>query len=126
VITRILEKMYVGDSNFTDEELDRRGIGHVLNVGGVNIETKKIYTHIHLNDDGTNSASQFSTILAVLEDSVRKGWTTLVCCRAGQSRSVFIVILWLVRMGMSKEGAYFYVKDLHKVAQVNPGLWRSY
>jgi protein-tyrosine phosphatase len=125
MMTRVLEKMWVGNSEFTDEDLDRRGIDHVLNVGGVNITTTKLYTHLHLNDDNTNSPSQFSTILAVLDDSMKKGFTTLVCCRAGQSRSVAVVILWLERMGMNRYGAYDYVKRLHPAAQVNEALWRS-
>ena len=125
MMTRIMEKMYVGDSDFTDEDLDRRHIDHVLNVGGVDIHTTKFYTNIHLNDDGTNPSSAFSTILAVLDDAVKRGWTTLICCRQGMSRSVFIVILWLERMGMSKDGAYDYVKRFHPIAQVNVDLWRS-
>ena len=125
MMTHIMDHLWVGDSNFTDGDLARVHIDHVLNVGGVNIETSKFYTHIHLADDGSNSPSQFSTILAVLDDSMKKGWTTLVCCRAGMSRSVYVIILWMQQMGFSKEEAYNYVKKLHPAAQVNYDLWRS-
>ena len=125
MISQILDKLYVGDVNFSDEELEARHIWHILNVSGVELQTKRRLTHIHLTDDGHNSATDFSTILSVLEDEMMHGWSTLVCCRAGMSRSVFICILWLEKMGMSREEAYAYVKSKHPVAQVNPDLWRS-
>lgn len=125
MISKILDRFFVGDTQFTNEELNRLGIGHVINVSGVELGLKGHYTHIHLSDDGYNAPSSFSTILAVLEDGMARGWTTLVCCRAGMSRSVFIIILWLERMGMSRSEAYAYVKQRHPVAQINPDLWRS-
>ena len=125
MITRILDRLYVGDTQFSNEELNRLNVGHVLNVSGVELGLKGHYTHIHLSDDGHNSPSSFSTILSVLEDEMSKGWATLVCCRAGMSRSVFVIILWLEKMGMSRDEAYAFVKQKHPVAQINPDLWRS-
>lgn len=125
IITKILDKLFVGDTQWAEEDLDRLNIGHVLNVCGVDVGTKRRYTHIHLSDDGFNQPSSFSTILAVLGDELARGWSTLVCCRAGMSRSVFVCILWLERMGMSRDEAYAYVKAKHPIAQVNYDLWRS-
>ncbi len=126
MIPQILDRLYVGDTGFTREDLDRCNIGHVLNASGVELKPPCHYTHIHLSDDGHNRPSDFSTILAVLGDEMGRGWATLVCCRAGMSRSVFIIILWLERMGMSRDEAYAYVKARHPLAQVNIDLWRSF
>ena len=125
MISQILDKLYVGDIWFSESELAPRGIGHVVNVSGAELSLKCQYTHIHLRDDGHNQPSDFATVLATIEDSLSRGWGTLVCCRAGMSRSVFIVMLWLERMGMSREEAYAFVKQRHPIAQVNPDLWRS-
>ena len=126
MISRILERLYVGDSGFTPEDLQRLGVNNVLNVGGVELKPTCQYAQIHLVDNGHNPPHAFKTALATLDDAAQRGMTTLVCCRRGVSRSVFLVMLWLERMGMSRDEAYAYVKERHPVAQVNVELMESY
>jgi len=127
VIVQILDRLYVGDSDFTEEHLDQHKITHIINVGGVNLRNDRLaYIH-HLTDDGKNEAWKFSTILRHIEGilTFTYGHRLLVCCRAGMSRSVFVIILWLQKMGMSRDEAYKFIKERHPIAQVNLDLLRS-
>lgn len=135
MITQILDRLFVGDSNLTIEQLEQHGITHIINVGGVELDRGKlerdstrVFNRVlyweHLTDDGKNPIWKFSTILSKLSAAI--SWTyshrALICCRAGFSRSVFIVLLWLERMGMSRDEAYEFIKKKHPIAQVNLDL----
>jgi protein-tyrosine phosphatase len=106
------------------EDIDRFGINHIINVGGFDLSHLSNCYQFPLTDDGNNPEDAFSTILANLGEAIERNRRVLVCCRAGMSRSVFIVILWLERIGMSRSEAYDFVKKKHPVAQVNPDLLR--
>lgn len=124
MITQILDRLYVGDCENIEDNLKKFNINHVINVGGIDLKYLSSVFQYHLEDDGTNPDYSFSTILDDLSNSMNNNMRTLVCCRAGMSRSVFIVILWLEKMGMSRSEAYAFVKSKHPVAQVNLDLLR--
>lgn len=124
MITRILDRLWIGDSGFSPEDIVRYRIGSIINVGGVDLSHYPHTYQNHLSDDGNNPAESFSTILNELTQRMSNGERVLVCCRAGMSRSVFIIMLWLERMGMSRMEAYDFVKKVHPIAQVNPDLLR--
>jgi len=126
MMTKILDRLYVGSSDFTEEGLDAAKITHIINVGGEEVRTDKIYYREHLSDDGDNPHWKFSTVLGRLGDVLSSdSHRVLVCCRAGISRSAFIVILWLERAGMSRDEAYAYVKERHPATQIALDLLRS-
>jgi hypothetical protein len=68
VISRILDRLYVGSSDFIEKDLDAMKITHVINVGGGEVKTNRFYYHKHLSDDGNNPDRMFSTILFHLKD----------------------------------------------------------
>jgi len=125
MIIKIFDRLYVGDANFTRHDLDVFNITYVINVGGklTGLEDD----HFHLRDDGRNPSMAISTVLAKLQDLLLYSThRVLVCCREGRSRSVYIALLWLQRVGMSKEEAYRFIKERHPAAQVNPDLLESW
>ena len=127
MIVQILDRLYVGDSEFTEEQLDQHKITHVINVGGVDLQNDRVkYVH-HLSDDGKNPAWKFSTILRHIEGILTFTYShrLLIVCREGKSRSAFIILLWLQKMGMSRDEAYQFIKEKHPIAQVNLDLLRS-
>lgn len=123
MITRILDRLFVGDSEWTAEQLRALGIWKVVNVGGVEKKWHHI-SHIHLSDDGENNPSAIATAVQEVSEGVRMG-PTLVCCRAGISRSPFVVVQWLQRMGMSRCEAYEFVKAKAPATQINIDLLES-
>lgn len=125
MISKILDRLYIGDSSITEEELKSNEIKYLINVGGVDMGRMGVVSiHHHLTDDECNPPWKIFTVLDFLKDYVHSG-RTIVICRAGQSRSVYIVVQWLIRAGMSPTEALQFVKERHPIAQVNPGLWRT-
>ncbi|GAH89540.1 unnamed protein product, partial [marine sediment metagenome] len=103
MISRVLDRLFVGvgDSELTIEQLDQYNITHVINVGGFELERKSIEKEgkrvlywEHLSDDGENPRWKFTTILSKLNGALSYTYSSrvLVCCRAGMSRSVFIIM----------------------------------
>ncbi len=127
MISQILDRLYVGDSEFHREDLEDLGITDIINVGGVNLPYTQVTFWQHLSDDGHNERWKFTTILSRLERLLVHTYQhkVLVCCRAGMSRSVFIILLWLEKCGMSRDEAYEFIKKKHPIAQVNLDLLRS-
>ncbi len=127
MITQILDRLYVGDSTFHREDLQKLGITNIINVGGVDLPYSQMRFIQHLSDDGKNEPWKFTTILSRLERLLVHTYQhkVLVCCRAGMSRSVFIILLWLEKCGMSRDEAYEFIKKKHPISQVNLDLLRS-
>lgn len=127
MITQILDRLYVGDSAFHRCDLEEFGITHIINVGGVKLQCELHCYPFHLTDDGENLSWKIPSILKRLEALLvhRGSPHVLVCCRAGKSRSVFIVLLWLEKMGMSRDKAYEFIKKKHPITDINPDLLMS-
>lgn len=127
MISKILDRLYVGDSSFHREDLAELGITDIINVGGVDLPYTQLTFHQHLSDDGKNERWKFTTILSRLDRLLTHSYQhkVLVCCRAGMSRSVFIILLWLEKNGMSRDEAYTFIKEKHPIAQVNLDLLRN-
>ncbi len=127
MISQITDRLYVGDSTFCREDLEKLGITHIINVGGVKLPHDLVFYSLHLTDDGENPSWKAPTILRRLEALLTRSRSgrVLICCRAGMSRSVFIVLLWLEKTGMSRDEAYEFIKERHPMAQINLDLLRS-
>jgi len=120
LINRILSRVFVGDSEYTQKDLDDFDIMWVLNVGGK--KTGMENYHRHLSDDGNNT--QIDVMDAVLQARQRIlcGFTVLIHCRAGMSRSPFIIAKHLESMGMDLFDAVSFVKEKHPMTQINQDL----
>ena len=118
----------MGDSTFHREDLEKLGITDIINVGGVDLPYNQILFLQHLRDDGTNARWKFTTILSRMSQVLTHTYSRklLVCCRAGISRSCFIILLWLEKTGMSRDEAYRFLKEKHPAAQINLDLLESF
>lgn len=127
MISQILDRLFVGDSEVLPKDLEDLGITHIINVGGVKLPYQQVFYWHHLSDDGENPDWAFSTIVGRLETALNWCYShrVLVCCRAGLSRSVFIILLYLKKMGMSRDEAYAFIKSKHPIAQINLDLLRD-
>ncbi len=134
MLSSVLDRLLVGGSEpreggeprFTDGDLRRLGVVCVVNVGGVALShlSVPVFTQ-RLVDGAGNPEWMVSTALSKVEAGLRSG-RVLVTCRAGFSRSPFIALLWLERMGMSRDEAYGLLKRRHPETQINPDLLRGY
>jgi len=120
LINKILERVYVGDSEYTRKNLDELGIHWVLNVGG-KVTGHEDY-HRHLTDDGNNTRIDIMDAVLQARQRILNGFTVLIHCRAGISRSPYIIAKHLESMGMDIFDAVEYVKEKHPMTQINQDL----
>ncbi len=120
MINQILSRVYVGDSEYTKQDLDDLGIHWVLNVGGK--ETGMENYHRHLSDDGNNSRIDVMDAVLQARQQILCGSTVLIHCRAGMSRSPYIIAKHLESMGMDMFDAIKFVKEKHQMTQINQDL----
>jgi protein-tyrosine phosphatase len=120
MINKVLNWLYIGDWDFNSRILTRLNITHVLNVGGYDSsntcsQVPAVYEHIHLND-GPNDRLKYEAALSTLDRWHRTTMSSpssnvLIHCRAGMSRSPFVIALWLERhTGMNIHDAITFVK----------------
>lgn len=91
------------------EELGQRGI-----MGN--------YFHFPIYDFGIPSAAQMKRTLDVIDKSIEDGLPVYLHCRAGIGRTGLTVGCFLVRHGMSGEGALAEIKQLRKDV---PSSWAN-
>ena len=120
MINQILSRVYVGDSKYTKQDLDDLGIQWVLNVGGK--KTGMENYHRHLSDDGNNSRIDVMDAVLQARQQILCGSTVLIHCRAGMSRSPYIIAKHLESMGMDMFDAIKFVKEKHQMTQINQDL----
>jgi len=113
MIAQILDWLYVGDFDYTEQALLDLKIDHVINVCGE--KTGLEDTYLHLND-GPNPMVDYRFLVDVIQQCRDKKMRILVHCRTGMSRSPFIVALWLAQHnGMGIHDAITFVKIKHPV-----------
>jgi len=120
LINRILHRVYVGDSEYTQKDLDDFGITWVLNVGGKKTGVENY--HRHLSDDGSNSYIDVMDAVLQARQRILSGFTVLIHCRAGMSRSPYIIAKHLESFGMDLFDAVQFVKEKHPMTQINQEL----
>ena len=117
--------------------LQSAGVTHVLNCaeeldGSLHRYLPTILVHhIPLEDDETpEAAKQIQEAVAVLESWQSQGYTVVVHCRAGISRSATVVLAWLIQhRGMSLDAAWKKVVAARNFIRPNDyfmGLLRGY
>ena len=121
MISQVLDWLFVGDDCYTKKDIQRHAISTIVGVGG---DIARIYPgvecfYLKLND-GPNDPQTYDAILGFISAGKARG-NTLVYCRAGMSRSPFVIALWLHRqVGMDLDDAILFVKIKHRVT--NPAL----
>ncbi|TAL46056.1 MAG: hypothetical protein EPN91_01015 [Salinibacterium sp.] len=118
---RVLDRLWVGDSADLDSRLPLRALGFsaVVDLRDDTVASPKGVALLHIaNRDGDPwNAHQVEQALTFIAEHVRLG-RVLVACAAGMSRSVSMVIGYLVRTGFDVATAYEMVKMVRP--QVRP------
>eukprot|EP00270_Netrium_digitus_P018637 TRINITY_DN7117_c0_g1_i1.p1 TRINITY_DN7117_c0_g1~~TRINITY_DN7117_c0_g1_i1.p1 ORF type:complete len:208 (+),score=61.68 TRINITY_DN7117_c0_g1_i1:235-858(+) len=85
------------------------------------------YTVVEVDDAvSENLAAHFDHCFSAIDDARSHGRGILVHCLAGMSRSVTVVVAYLMKTkGMSFREALFYVKQRRAIAQPNSGFVRQ-
>mmetsp|Transcript_91867 Transcript_91867/g.230879 ORF Transcript_91867/g.230879 Transcript_91867/m.230879 type:complete len:388 (-) Transcript_91867:92-1255(-) len=126
--SRVLAWLFIGgaEAAATHEVLEEHGIKHVLNCceripfASENTRNQKLC----MRDVPTERlASHLPVAFAFLEEAKAAGGKCLVHCRMGASRSVAVVLSYLiVREGMRLSDAWALVHSCRKVARPNRGF----
>jgi len=120
LLVKILDRLYVGDCDYTAAALKQADISYVLNVGG-QVTGCENYRQ-HLTDDGNNEYSIIMGLVQLIKTKIEVGDRVLVHCRAGISRSPFLAVKYLEWMGMDLFTAIEFVREKHPALQINQDL----
>ncbi|CAE7255975.1 MKP1 [Symbiodinium natans] len=129
--SQILDWLMIGGQfAATAPELRRTGVTHVLNCSEkvpfqTSVQTCNM--PVFLEDEADEELSRvLETAVTFLDEVRQRGGRCLVNCRKGKSRSVSIVLAYLVlRQGCSLQEAWHLVKTQRAVARPNSGFRRQ-
>jgi len=124
MINQITCQLLVGDSKYSKRNISDAKIDTIVNVGGKN--TKYQTFHLHLKD-GPNPKKDYEKVLNYIQRHYNNGKKILVHCRAGISRSPFIIALFLSRnLEIDIDEAIQIVENKHPVTQINRKMLNYY
>lgn len=129
-VGQIEEKLFVGSQDVANDEqlIKRYGITHVLNVSGVRSQEMPglQYLHVSILDLPEESLSSHFPICFQFIDAAFVDGRVLVHCNAGISRSVSIVVAYLMsRHCQSLSEALKIVKTARPRARPNEGFLKQ-
>ena len=126
---RVLPYLYVGGREDAEnlDALMALGITHVLNAAASLDEVHAehfLYLKLELDDDDEEDiAGAFDAAISFIADAKEGGGTVLVHCVAGMSRSVALVLAWLLYAErMQLRAALDLVRQRRPIALPNPGF----
>lgn len=119
MISRVLDRLYVGDRRFTSENLSNLGISYVLTVGD---NPKPNHYWCPLIDGEGNRWQDVLKAVNIVQGQLTSGDMILVHCDEGISRSPFVISLYLNKVGMSLKEAVEFVTRRHPPTSINPHL----
>lgn len=120
MMIKINEKLFVSNRNYTRKLLDSVGIRCVINLS--HEQTPFQNMQIPLFDGPGNRWWDIVSAVDEVEKHITQGENVLVNCDAGNSRSPLIIVLYLVRTGMSLDDALTFIKKLHPTSNIHPEL----
>jgi len=121
MINKILDRLYVGDAEYTPQDIERYKINYVINLCGKERNSDSI--RIHIPDTGDQNLFHVRHIMTTLEhEMLVKKNRVLVNCRAGMSRSPFIIALYLESIGMSFDEAVEFITQRNPITNIAPEL----
>ncbi len=124
----VFPNIYIGNinSSLNKDELEKRGITHIISV--INGCTQNYpdlnYKLVHLNDDSWQNISKyFEECSNYIEQVINEGESILVHCSKGVSRSVTIVLAYLIiKKGYSLDQALIKIKEKRSIINPNKGF----
>jgi len=126
---QIEEGLYLGSVGAANNksELKRLNITHILTVANSLPPTHPndfVYKIINIPDrEDVNIENYFDECFAFIDEAKRTGGGVLVHCFVGKSRSVTVVVAYLMKKhGMSVSEALKHVKNKRPIASPNSGF----
>jgi protein-tyrosine phosphatase len=125
----VYPNIFVGNisTSFNKEHLKNKGITHILSViDGMGKTYPNDFTYMNLkaiDNKECNLSQYFENSYQFINDAIRKGGKVYVHCICGVSRSVSVVIAYLIKeKKMSPEKALMSIKTIRPVANPNQGF----
>ncbi len=125
----ICDKLYLGCYRSAEhlEEMQLRGVTHVLTVaGGLQPRHTEVlqYKLVNVEDyEGEDLKRYFEELVDWINQTIQSGGTVLVHCAAGVSRSASIVIAYLMRTnGWKYKRAFKFAFKRRPCISPNPGF----
>ena len=112
MIVRILGRLYIGDRNYSRDDLISLNIDYVINLSKTLTKLEDIHCPLV---DGSNKTCRYEDIIGIIKTHIGLGERVLVHCDGGYSRSVFIATLYLIRVGLSKNEAETLMRLNHTI-----------
>ncbi|KAK7264516.1 hypothetical protein RJT34_32125 [Clitoria ternatea] len=129
---KIGEGLYLGSFGTASKKasLKNLNVTHILTVAcklSPALPSDFVYKVIEVADrDDTDLKQYFNECFDFIDEAKRQGGSVLVHCFAGRSRSVTIVVAYLMKTrGMSFSEALQHVKSKRPSASPNPGFIRQ-
>ncbi len=127
-ISQITDHIYISDfaTACNKSKLKEDGITHILctilNVDPI-YSDDFIYKNIHLRDINNENINQyFQECSEFIHDAIKNNGKVLIHCSYGISRSVSMVLAYLINQGMSYGDAYDLVKEKRSIMNPNKGF----
>ena len=130
MISEITPFLYLSGQNpVTANKLKIKGITHIINCAAESTSLPNIpgitVTYLHVYDTPTERISQYFDSVADKIETVRlNGGRVLVHCIAGVSRSVTLLIAYLLKYRqMNLKEAFHHVRGKRPIISPNNGFW---
>jgi len=131
-ITKIIENLYLGDIECSQNKLiiDSNNITSIINLSNSNnysnnyIKFDNIdYYDINIDDNRSVNISQyFDKCINIIDNSRNQNKNILVHCMNGVSRSVTIILAYLIKNGHKLNEALIYLKNIRTNQYVRPNI----
>jgi protein-tyrosine phosphatase len=125
----VFPNIYIGDlsSSLNQSELKKHGITTILSVynGSYDVYPKDFnYKIVNINDDNwVNIYEHFNDCVKFIDDAVQKDEKVLVHCQRGVSRSVSMVIAYLIsKQNYTYDTALEKIRETRAIANPNGGF----
>jgi protein-tyrosine phosphatase len=127
VFDHIMKNVYLGDIVAATDVACLKGIDVIVNVSNTRYDQQESieYHHFDIADDRCNNISQYFNVFVDIINRA-KDKNILVHCMNGVSRSVSLVLYYLMTNGMTLSEALMYVKSKRKqYVRPNVGFFKQ-
>ncbi len=127
-VSQILPRLYLGDIETSQDEslLRSLNIRHIINLSNEPCYIKWDgirYEDIPIDDDKTvNLSVYFEKTAQMISDCRQRGENVLVHCVCGVSRSVSMILNYLMTEGYSLKDAYSHLREIRTKQYVLPNI----
>lgn len=128
---KVYPHIYIGNAKFASDKALLKGLGitHIVNAAQeipdfFKGDSSFQYLHLKMDDIPEENASRFFQVSSdFIMNAIKNGGTVLVHCAMGISRSVTILMYYLMKtLHISSEEALQMVRNCRPIAQPNPGF----